>query len=351
MDYPAHVTDTAYRYDGSFQGFLCCVFESFARHELPAAIHPPEEGQTSLFGAREIPTDPRRAGRVAAALHRLGAPVERCVTSGFLARRSRQGPDPAAFSASVFCAGAVRFLADGRRPRWRRPRPWPAACGRRGPASTSNSSALRSTAGMLGSIIHPRNRILPLLRGHFCSRLPDEEFVIFDATHGMALLCRGGLGAVPADGAVRPARPTGRKTPGSGCGSGFFHAPDHRGASQRALPAHPTPPNATGRTCVEMAPEGPGGKKALPIPRRIWYNVRNCGRTFAAGLPCRKAGGGGWYHSTPRCGIMEPFCRIFCAKGSCTMEELLHILEKNGRLPVEDIAAMMGEDPPSRWPP
>ena len=45
---------------------------------------------------------------------------------------------------------------------------------------------------MLGSIIHPRNRILPLLRGHFCSRLPDEEFVIFDATHGMALLCRGG---------------------------------------------------------------------------------------------------------------------------------------------------------------
>ena len=52
MDYPAHVTDTAYRYDGSFQGFLCCVFESFARHELPAAIHPPEEGQTSLFGAR-----------------------------------------------------------------------------------------------------------------------------------------------------------------------------------------------------------------------------------------------------------------------------------------------------------
>ena len=27
------------------------------------------------------------------------------------------------------------------------------------------------------------------------------------------------------------------------------------------------------------------------------------------------------------------------------MEELLHILEKNGRLPVEDIAAMMGKTP------
>ena len=60
MDYPAHVTDTAYRYDGSFQGFLCCVFESFARHELPAAIHPPEEGQTSLFGIRGGPGGWRR---------------------------------------------------------------------------------------------------------------------------------------------------------------------------------------------------------------------------------------------------------------------------------------------------
>ncbi|WP_455501160.1 DUF4130 domain-containing protein [Gemmiger sp.] len=34
--------------------------------------------------------------------------------------------------------------------------------------------------------------MLPLLRGHFCSRLPDEDFLIFDATHGTALLRRGG---------------------------------------------------------------------------------------------------------------------------------------------------------------
>ena len=32
---------------------------------------------------------------------------------------------------------------------------------------------------MLGTVIHPKNRILPLLRGHFCSRLPDEDFMIF----------------------------------------------------------------------------------------------------------------------------------------------------------------------------
>lgn len=41
---------------------------------------------------------------------------------------------------------------------------------------------------MLGTVIHPKHQVLPLLRGHFCSRLPDEDFLIFDATHGTALL-------------------------------------------------------------------------------------------------------------------------------------------------------------------
>ena len=46
--------------------------------------------------------------------------------------------------------------------------------------------------GMLGAIIHPKSNVLPMLRGHFCSRLPDEDFLIFDATHGTALLRQHG---------------------------------------------------------------------------------------------------------------------------------------------------------------
>ena len=69
MSYPAHVSNVSYCYDGSFRGFLCCIYESYARRELPAAVQPPEEGQVSLFGCREIPTsaDPRppRGGRAA----------------------------------------------------------------------------------------------------------------------------------------------------------------------------------------------------------------------------------------------------------------------------------------------
>ena len=45
---------------------------------------------------------------------------------------------------------------------------------------------------MLGTVIHPENQVLPLLREHFCSRLPDEDFLIFDSTHGTALLRQRG---------------------------------------------------------------------------------------------------------------------------------------------------------------
>ena len=64
MSYEAHVTDTAYCYDGSFAGFLCCVFESYARKEIPAEVCPPEEGQLNFFGTRQIFTDEQHARRV-----------------------------------------------------------------------------------------------------------------------------------------------------------------------------------------------------------------------------------------------------------------------------------------------
>ena len=36
-----HDADVVYLYDGTFEGFLCCVFESFAQHEIPFAVWTP----------------------------------------------------------------------------------------------------------------------------------------------------------------------------------------------------------------------------------------------------------------------------------------------------------------------
>ena len=54
MSYQAAVSDVSYCYDGSFQGFLCCIFESFSKKEIPAAVLPPSEGQTSQIGRRRV---------------------------------------------------------------------------------------------------------------------------------------------------------------------------------------------------------------------------------------------------------------------------------------------------------
>lgn len=84
MSYPAHVTDTVYRYDGTFQGFLCCIFESYSRKEIPAAVCAPDHGQISFYDSCEIVTDPARAQRVARGLERLGPTVKERITTGFL---------------------------------------------------------------------------------------------------------------------------------------------------------------------------------------------------------------------------------------------------------------------------
>ncbi len=68
MRYQADVRDIVYRYDGSFAGFLCCVFESYTRKEIPSEIVTPETEQPMLFEMRDIPTEKEKARRVAVGL-------------------------------------------------------------------------------------------------------------------------------------------------------------------------------------------------------------------------------------------------------------------------------------------
>lgn len=42
--------------------------------------------------------------------------------------------------------------------------------------------------GTLGAEIEPQNRVLPLLRSHFCNRYANESLFIYDRTHGDLLL-------------------------------------------------------------------------------------------------------------------------------------------------------------------
>ncbi len=190
MSYTADVTDTVYCYDGSFPGFLCCIFESYAQKELPAAVLPPEEGQLTFFGQRSIETDLRRARRVEAGLKRLGPEVRERVTTGFLSTDPGKDLKLLRFARLCFENGPLAAQMLGNED---------------AAAAFALERAVHNEAGkyvefirfeqrglMLGAVIHPKHRVLPLLRAHFCSRLPDEDFMIFDATHGAAMLRQSG---------------------------------------------------------------------------------------------------------------------------------------------------------------
>ena len=51
-------------------------------------------------------------------------------------------------------------------------------------------------SGVLGGEIEPKNRVLPLLRSHFCSRFPNEQFFIYDRTHQEALFYTAGKAVI-----------------------------------------------------------------------------------------------------------------------------------------------------------
>ncbi len=50
-------SDLIYYYDGSFDGLLCCVFESYDKKEIPLDIRLSATSHSQLFSGKTIQTD------------------------------------------------------------------------------------------------------------------------------------------------------------------------------------------------------------------------------------------------------------------------------------------------------
>ena len=78
-------SQVSYHYDGSFAGFLCCVFAAYLHREAPACFLGPEDGRFSLWPEREIVTEQARAKRVYQSLDKkIGVQGRQLVVNGFL---------------------------------------------------------------------------------------------------------------------------------------------------------------------------------------------------------------------------------------------------------------------------
>ena len=198
-------TDVVYRYDGTFEGFLCCVFESYARHELPQEIRPEGSAQLSLYPEREIASDPARARRVFDSIPRkISREAARMVARGFLTCLEQKE------------LWLLRFLRLGYR------------YGRRVMAMLADETvgtlfravqALENEShhllgflrfseygGVLVAEIEPKNQVLPVIRAHFCERYSGERFLIYDRTHRMMLLHQPGASRIVSVEGFQPPR-------------------------------------------------------------------------------------------------------------------------------------------------
>lgn len=180
-------SDIVYCYDGSGDGLLCCIFDAYARHEMPLAIWSKEVGEPSLFSVHLVASDPAHAYRVKTAIEtKIGPMALEWIRGAFLSDLEEKELHILRFVQLGMNLGpeVTRMLSDDRVDII-----YKSARRLVGEAHLLKGFVRFSDlGGVLAAEIEPKNQVLPLLASHFRQRLPGECFMIYDRTHHQALV-------------------------------------------------------------------------------------------------------------------------------------------------------------------
>jgi probable DNA metabolism protein len=182
-------TDLIYAYDGSFEGLMCCIFESYEQKEIPSVIRPPGVQQSLFDTAKWIEADEHKADRVFNFIPlKISSQAQELVKLGFLTCAPNKELLIYHFLRLGFKFGSkvMTMLTDD------------TVCSLQKAVRhlTTESHKFKgfvrfSIYGeVLVAVIEPKNFVLPLLSLHFCDRFRNEAFMIYDKTHSMALIYR-----------------------------------------------------------------------------------------------------------------------------------------------------------------
>ena len=207
-----HRTDIVYQYDGSFDGFLCCVFRAVYQREDPMAIFSEDGAQATLLETALIGTEPDKAGRVLRSIPaKMGTDALRAVQWCFLSDLEDRETAILAFLRLGYRVGSpvMRMLTD--------PCVHKVVTAARNVANEAHLlkgfTRFSDHGGALVAEIEPKNHVLPILARHFRARMPGESFLIHDRTHKLVLLCSGGCCQILPLEELAPGRPPGAAVP------------------------------------------------------------------------------------------------------------------------------------------
>lgn len=184
-------TQITYEYDGTFAGFLTCVDDSRRNHLIPCAFTTPADPRLSLFPVRRVETDRQRATAVYQSIRRDISPQAQELTAlAFLTCMKEREKAICAFLrlGRQIGPGVTQWMTDDR------VEPLLKAVQYLKNEAHLFKGFIRFAEypGFLASEIEPKNRVLPLLRGHFCGRYNTENFLIYDKTYHEILFHRSG---------------------------------------------------------------------------------------------------------------------------------------------------------------
>lgn len=188
-------TPVRYVYDGSFEGLMCCVYESVYTHLLPQEVVCEADAQPCLFEERRIVTQPDKAARVFASIsQKIGPAAEELVRDTYFScapgrellvlrflhfgyKTGKSAPYMLGHPAVAPLVAAQKFL--------------------RNEAHLSlEFLRFEDTGEALVAVIEPKNFVLPYLAHHFCTRFACETFLIWDKTHAAALVWQNGAARI-----------------------------------------------------------------------------------------------------------------------------------------------------------
>ncbi len=183
--------DVIYCYDGSFDGLMCCVFESFLRKESPSEIYAEEPDQIAFSEIRYIETSQIRSERVMKGIKKkISADSLLFIKQAFLTCAPDKDKLILDYIRKGFAYGKriVNMLADDT----------VNSLNRAVYHCTHEAHLLKGfirfsdSEGFLAAVISPKNRVIPLIADHFIDRLGGENFFIYDKVHRMAFVhCDG----------------------------------------------------------------------------------------------------------------------------------------------------------------
>lgn len=272
----------AYLYDGSLEGLLCAIFDSYERHEIPCDVYTAQNAQPRLGQVfHEVKTDITRALRVRQRLIDIcGSDIYSAIRAASLSEEPNTG--------SV-CVRFARYALDKNKARWKNPqaRRFNASHALASPEAAPLLDLERYVmnerhymmqflrfeeleGGVWFARCHPKASVVPLLMDYFSARFNTQAFIIYDERHKLAGVYEGNWTS------RQPFLPAGTALPGSP----ELHTPSksasNKPSSIAELQPEATQPQAQAHSIDQLRPFAKKGQFENPSSKlHHWYLVKS----------------------------------------------------------------------------